>query len=82
MILYGASGHAKVIIDICKRNGEIISVIIDDNKEINSLLGYSVTQIEKLTESDERFIISIGNNITRKKIVQSLNPKFFELITD
>lgn len=37
MYLYGASGHAKVIIDILKANQIEIEGLVDDNPEINEL---------------------------------------------
>lgn len=42
MILYGASGHCKVIIDILEANGVPIDFIVDDNPQVLSLLGYEV----------------------------------------
>lgn len=41
MYLYGASGHAKVIIDILKSRHIVIEGLYDDNPEIKSLLGIS-----------------------------------------
>lgn len=76
MILYGASGHAKVVIDICIRNGEKISGIIDDNKAIVSLLKHQVTQIENLNAIKDVMIITIGNNSTRKKIATKIKSEF------
>ena len=40
MILYGASGHAKVIIDILEDLGTPSDFLVDDNPSISSLLGY------------------------------------------
>lgn len=69
MKLYGASGHAKVIIDILNACGIIIDEIYDDNhNEIVSLHGISVCQPYK---TNEEIIISIGNNAIRKKISES-----------
>jgi len=76
MILYGASGHAKVIIDICKKNNKEIVAIIDDNIEISSLLNQKVIQLKQLKSIDDKFIISIGNNLTRKKIVNKIQSNF------
>ena len=42
MYLYGASGHAKVIIDILKANGLDVECLFDDNKDILSLSGKAV----------------------------------------
>ena len=72
MILYGASGHAKVIIDILKKNKINISTIIDDNKDLKSILELKVNPINKIT-INETVLISIGNNKTRKLISEKLN---------
>ena len=73
MYLYGASGHAKVIIDILRANNENVEALFDDNEAIHSLLGYPV-----LCSSEVRgpLIISIGSNSIRKKIAESLNVTF------
>ena len=42
MYLFGASGHAKVIIDILKAQGIEISGLVDDNPDVNELQGYPV----------------------------------------
>lgn len=70
MYLYGASGHAKVIIDILLANQVQIDGLFDDNDSIRDLLGYPV-----LKSSDVRgpLIISIGNNQIRKKISERLH---------
>ncbi len=73
MYLYGASGHAKVIIDILRANGESIEALFDDNEAINYLLDYPV-----LRSSEVRgpLIISIGNNGIRKKIAERIQVEF------
>ena len=38
LYLYGASGHAKIIIDILVQQEEIGFWLIDDNPEINDLI--------------------------------------------
>ncbi len=42
MYLYGASGHAKVIIDILKANHESIEALFDDDESLTHLLDYPV----------------------------------------
>ena len=73
MYLYGASGHAKVIIDILRANNEKLEALFDDNEAIDSLLDYPV-----LRSSEVRgpLIISIGNNGIRRKIAESVNTTF------
>ncbi len=73
MYLLGASGHAKVIIDILKSKNIKISGLFDDNPDLKSLLEYPVLgKFSPHTLNDEELIISIGNNLIRKKIVDSL----------
>ena len=73
MYLYGASGHAKVIIDILKANHESIEALFDDDESLTHLLDYPV-----LRPSEVRgpLIISIGSNNIRQKIAESLNVTF------
>lgn len=77
MILYGASGHAKVIIDILSKRGDNIELVFDDNPNVKELLSYSVSakyDIEQFHASD--LIISIGNNVIRKKISYKVKHSF------
>lgn len=69
MYLYGASGHAKVIIDILKAMGEPINGLIDDNPEVEQLQGYTV---EHEYSGQAPLIISIGSNFVRKKIAEMI----------
>ena len=73
MYLYGASGHAKVIIDILLANQISVDGLYDDNKDLTELLGYPIFHdIEKKGP----IIVSIGINQTRKKIVSTLHVQF------
>lgn len=74
MYLYGASGHAKVIIDILKSNGIQVEGLIDDNPEINELLGYKVYHNNDKNLSP--MIISIGANSIRKSIADKINGEY------
>ena len=76
MILYGASGHAKVVIDICKKLNINISAIVDDNKAVTSILNYSVCTLNEIDVIHDKVIISIGNNSVRKRIVEELHVEF------
>lgn len=73
MYLYGASGHAKVIIDILRASHNHIGGLFDDNAELHTLLGYPVL---RPTSVKGPLIISIGNNHVRKKIAESLDVEF------
>lgn len=69
MILYGASGHAKVIIDILEANGEKIDFIVDDNPSLTELVGY---EVRRNTGEYDEAIVSIGSCEIRKKVVEGL----------
>lgn len=77
MYLYGASGHARVIIDILIDSGIQISGLIDDNESLESLMGYPVAH-GKTNWSP--VIVSIGNNPIRKKVVDQLSGAFGKAI--
>ena len=77
MFLYGASGHAKVIIDILRANNETIDGLFDDNDAIQYLLNYPVIHSSAVQGP---LIISIGNNKIRCKIAGSLFVEFGKAI--
>lgn len=66
MKLYGAGGHAKVIIDILNASSQKITKIFDDNYISPNLHGISVSPPDFF--DDDEFIISIGNNHIRKLV--------------
>ena len=73
MYLYGASGHAKVIIDIIRAQGGIVEGLVDDNPNLKELGGISVLH-DSVGLSP--FIISIGNCKIRKMIAERLDCEF------
>lgn len=68
MILYGASGHAKVIADIIRATGGEVTELFDDNDQITLLQGMRVV---KPYATEEPLILSIGNNAVRRQLVSS-----------
>ena len=70
MILYGASGHCKVVIDICEANGYTIDYIVDDDPQLSELLGY---QVRRNTGQYDSAIVTIGSCQIRKKIVENIS---------
>jgi sugar O-acyltransferase (sialic acid O-acetyltransferase NeuD family) len=68
--LIGASGHAKVVLEILEVGAHEIGSLCDANPSIISLLDYKV--VSKLPEDfntdNDSLIISIGNNSIRKRI--------------
>jgi acetyltransferase EpsM len=62
--LYGAGGHAKVVLDILKLNGIIVPEIFDDNPNVKSFMGIPVSHEDVCFP----LLISIGSNSVRKNI--------------
>ena len=75
--LLGAGGHAKVIIDILKSQNKEINKIFDQDTTIVKHLDFSV--IHDLESIESPLIISIGNNLTRKKIVGFLKNVEYDI---
>lgn len=77
MILYGASGHAKVICSSLESENIIIEGIFEDNINIKNLNEYCI--LGKYTDNimtNSNLIISIGNNQIRKEVSQKIKHKF------
>lgn len=71
VILYGAGGHCKVVIDILNILGIKIDKIIDDHPSSSEFLGIKLSQPKSLY--DESLIITIGDCKTRKTIASTIN---------
>jgi sugar O-acyltransferase (sialic acid O-acetyltransferase NeuD family) len=77
VLLYGAGGHAKVVIDCLSEAGVEIEGIFDDDQDLVSLNGFSVLGPYDEQESPElEVIIAIGDNKTRKMIAESVRHRF------
>ncbi|MCD8290746.1 MAG: acetyltransferase [Prevotella sp.] len=74
MYLYGASGHAKVIMDILEASGKKVNALVDDNPKVTELKGCPVLHDYRGLSP---FIVSIGVNATRKKVVEKLGDTIF-----
>lgn len=73
LYLFGASGHAKVVIEIAETLGEQIVCLFDQNPAIKSILGYPVKQNipDDFNSKETSLLITIGDNLTRKKIAET-----------
>lgn len=79
MILYGAGGHAKVVMDAAESCGIAVHYIIDDQPGLDDIFGVPVVQMpSKLV--DEPALISVGNNRIRKKIASQFSGSFGKII--
>ena len=77
MYLFGAGGHAKVVLEILEANNICIDGLFDSDKSIKYLLDYPVFYVDNLKGP---LIISIGNNKRRKKIASSVKIEFAKAI--
>ena len=70
--LYGASGHAKVVMDIVRLVYYEVPCLIDDNPQVNELAGLPVVHS---AEGLSPIIVTIGNCQIRRKIVENLGNR-------
>ena len=71
--LFGASGHAKVIMDIMTSCNIKLGFLFDDDNSIVKFNGFNVTSDYKNEQINlYPTNISIGNNFSRKRIFESL----------
>ena len=77
MLLYGASGHARVVKDCVISSGGHVNEIFDDNPDLIKLDNVSVVgYYNPEHKPQEEIIISIGDNLVRKKIVSKIKHPF------
>ena len=82
VIIFGAGGHAKVLIDCLEQENRCkISYVIDDNPTLHKILGYHIHRRSHLvTIENLGIIIAIGNGAIRKQIANEYHAKFITTI--
>lgn len=74
LVIIGASGHGKVIVDIAIKCGYEEIVFLDDNKEIKECAGFPVIgKISKAESFNADKIVAIGNAKIRERIQNNLS---------
>lgn len=68
--LFGASGHAKVIMDIIEAQGNEVGCLYDDNPHYGNIHGKVVQKITDDVIVREPLIVSIGSCQIRKNITE------------
>ncbi len=76
MWVYGAGGHARVIVDCLESVGELVKGIIEPNDLLRDWAGYDVYKVIPLQAKNEDFIIAIGSNFLRKQVTNQLNCNY------
>jgi sugar O-acyltransferase (sialic acid O-acetyltransferase NeuD family) len=86
VLIYGASGHGKVVIDIVERQGEYtIAGLLDDDPAMQGkdFCGYAVSGgLEMLTKNaphSQKLILALGDNNVRKGLWAKVKPLGYEL---
>jgi sugar O-acyltransferase (sialic acid O-acetyltransferase NeuD family) len=81
MVLYGASGHAKVICSVLESKEITIQGIFDDNSLITKLDEYlSLGKYNSNLHSNEKLIISIGDNKIRMEVAKKIKHDFASVV--
>jgi sugar O-acyltransferase (sialic acid O-acetyltransferase NeuD family) len=90
IFVFGAGGHAKVVIDIIEKQCiYTIAFLFDDNFALKgeNIYGYTVaggkSDLDEICKSAgvSKGIVAVGNNYVRHKIAAWLEEKGFSLIT-
>jgi len=81
LYLFGASGHCKVVVDILHSNKESVTAILDDQPKIEQLLHIPVMPSSNFSfDKASKFIVSIGDNASRKRIVERIHSDYYSAI--
>ncbi|MGW8121950.1 acetyltransferase [Roseivirga echinicomitans] len=76
-VLIGASGHAKVVLDILESAGEKVLGLLELNPNMTKIFEYPVFNEKDFIFNDKhQFIIAIGDNRRRQVIASKLNVTF------
>lgn len=80
MLLFGAGGHAKVLIEALQSNHEEITGVFDDNLSKTDLLNIPVLGTYRDIHLDRSLVLAIGNNKIRQKIASTMQHSFGTII--
>lgn len=87
VLIFGASGHAKVAIDILNYTGYDVTIVIDNKESLHGtkIMGIPIVSEEKLLDQLEKGItsafVAIGDNAIRVEIGNKLKLMGFNLVT-
>jgi len=83
LIIIGASGHGKVLLDIALRNEYEVLGFLDDYSEAEEIAGYPIlgkTSDAEKYKDEAGFIVAIGSNVVRKMIAETYDLNWETLI--
>jgi len=77
MLIFGAGGHAKVVLSILSACGKDVNAVFDDNPQLAALQGkYVVCGYDPMFMPDDPLIIAIGNNHDRRRVADQIRHSF------
>ncbi|MCF2506528.1 acetyltransferase [Dyadobacter sp. CY107] len=77
MLIYGAGGHAKVIISLLMDSGASVKAIFDDNPAKRIFKGITVIgSYDPGLHMNEALILAIGDNATRAQLAAKIGHRF------
>ncbi|WP_353722846.1 acetyltransferase [Dyadobacter sp. 676] len=81
MLIYGAGGHARVILSILRTIGKQVSGIFDDNwQNIPVLASHPVRKYQPTFDSEEQLIVAIGDNQVRRRVASGVIHSFGQIV--
>lgn len=78
IVVFGAGGHAKVVIDIIEREGRYtIGVVYDADHNKNNIMGYNIVHNLHILSEDgyNKGIIAVGHNWTRYQLLRNIESQ-------
>lgn len=78
MILYGASGHGKVVHSICRNE---VFCFFDDNENLKELKEIPVLLYDASYRSELPIVITIGNNKIRKTVSEQVSHSYTNVVS-
>lgn len=78
MIVFGASGHGKVIFDILKLQQKNVECFVDDNPKGDFFCDIPLYLTQEKHLTDQKMVIAVGNNAIRKMLVEKFKEIYFE----
>ncbi len=78
VIIFGAGGHGKVVLDAARSKGIAVDFVVDDHPSVSGLLGCKVVNAHDpawIELNQFRFIVAVGDNWQRARIYQRLVEK-------
>ncbi len=83
MIIYGASGHGKVIVSCINDANEEITGFFDDGLKVEEFMSYPFFgKYDESTKVDSKLIIAVGDNVIRRNLALKVTHQFGTVIHD